>query len=187
MATGVSWKTANADYVQIRYPCTKALYASTVQSPGYGLGKCGENTDTNLPPNGSMGLLVNNFNPTPVELVLTLEPFRDGVGYPKESKTISILAAPRPLQHDNQKPYQPPAPQPQERTFTGCLKAIAGTKAYWLLPSGVSWQVTVKSDTVDLSAYANKTVKVTAVRKGMQPYWVATSATTVSDNCEADK
>jgi hypothetical protein len=188
MATGVSWKTANADYVQIRYPCIKSLFASTVQpSSGYGLGQCGDQTDTNLPPNGSMGLLVNNFNPTPVELVLTLEPFRDGVGYPRGSKSISISALPHAPLHQNEKPYQPPAPQPQERTFSGCLQKVAGTNAYWLLPSGVSWQVALKSDTVDLSAYANQTVKVTAVRKDMQPYWIATSVTKLSDSCETDK
>jgi len=188
MATGVSWKTMNADYVQIRYPCTKSLYASTVQSQGYSLGKCGENADTNLPPNGSMGLLVDNFNPTPVELVLTLEPFRDGVGYPKESKSISILApvAPGALLHENEKPSPPPAPHAQERTFTGCLKKIAGASEYWVLPQG-SWQVAVRSDTVNLSAYANETVKVTAVRKDLQPYWIVTSLTTLSDSCEADK
>lgn len=89
---GVSWKTTHADYVQIRYPCSKSLFASTVQSKGYGLGTCGEQTDTNLPPNGSMALLLDNFNTEPVILVLTIEPFADGVGYPKESKKISISA-----------------------------------------------------------------------------------------------
>ena len=93
---GISWKTTNADYVQIRYPCIESVFASTVQSPGYGLGKCGESTDTNLPPSGSMSLMLNNFTPNPIDLVFTLEPFRDGVGYPKESKTISIPASPHP-------------------------------------------------------------------------------------------
>ena len=185
---GISWKTANADYVQIRYPCTKSLFASTVQSPGYGLGKCGGNTDTNLPPNGSMSLLVDNFNPAPVDVVFTLEPFRDGVEYPKESKSISILApvAPGALSHENEKPYQPPAPHAQERTFTGCLKKIAGTSEYWVLPQG-SWQVAVRSDTVDLSAYANEMVKVNAVRKDQRPYWIVTSVTTLTDSCEGDR
>ena len=172
MATGISWKTANADYVQIRYPCTKGLYASTVQpSSGYGLGSCGGKTDTNLPPNGSMALLVNNFNPTPVELVFTLEPFRDGVGYPKETRTISILAASR---------------APQESTLSGCLKGITGTSGYSLLLDR-GWQVTLRSDTINLSAYLSKKVKVTAVRKDLQPYWIVTSLTTLSDSCAAER
>jgi hypothetical protein len=41
-----------------------------------------------------MSLLLSNFNPAPVELVLTLVPFRDGIEYQKESKTISITAPP---------------------------------------------------------------------------------------------
>ncbi len=187
MATGVSWKTTNADYVQIRYPCMESVFASTVQSSGYGLGQCGDSTDTNLPPNGSMGLMLNNFTANPVDLVFTLEPFQDGIGYPKEAKTISIPVNPHPPIQETEKALPLPTPQPEERTFTGCLKAIAGTNAYWLLPAGVIWQMTVKSDTVDLSPYANQTVKVTAVRKDMQPYWIATSVTTVSDSCAPDQ
>lgn len=104
---GISWKTANADYVQIRYPCTKYLYASTVEQKDYRLGKCGENTDTNLPANGSMSLLLSNFNPTPVALVLTIVPFLQGAAYLKQSKTISITApvSPHaPLLPDKEKP-----------------------------------------------------------------------------------
>ncbi len=187
MGINVSWKTTNADYVQIRYPCMESVLASTVQSSGYGLGQCGESTDTNLPANGSMGLMVDNFTPNPVDLVFTLEPFRDGLGYPKEEKTISIPVSPRPPVQESQQPFKPATPQPQERTFTGCLKAVAGTNAYWLLPAGVIWQLTVKSDTVDLSPYANHTVKVTAVRKDMQPYWIATSVTTLSDSCPPEQ
>jgi hypothetical protein len=36
---GISWKTTNADYVQIRYPCTKFLYASTVTAGRLRLGQ----------------------------------------------------------------------------------------------------------------------------------------------------
>ena len=103
---GISWKTTNADYVQIRYPCTEGLYASTIQRSDYGLGTCGENTDINLPANGSMSLLLNNFNPIPAELVLTIEPFLDGAAHPKESKTISITV---PVSH------HPPLSQEKEK------------------------------------------------------------------------
>jgi hypothetical protein len=92
---GISWKTENADYVQIRYPCADAVFASTAASNShdrYGLGICGENTDTNLPPNGSMSLILGNYNANPVNLVLTIEPFRDGIAHPEKAKTISISA-----------------------------------------------------------------------------------------------
>lgn len=87
----ISWK-ANADYVQIRYPCTRFLFASTIRRTDYVLGICGEKTDRTLPANGSMSLLLSNFNSAPVDLVLTIVPFRGGMGNPKESKTISVLA-----------------------------------------------------------------------------------------------
>jgi hypothetical protein len=102
----ISWKV-NADYVQIRYPCTKFLYASTIQRSDYGLGTCGENTDTNLPANGSMSLLLSNYNSEPVDLVLTIMPFLEGEANPKQSKTISITApvSPHaPLLPDKEKP-----------------------------------------------------------------------------------
>lgn len=100
----ISWKT-NADYVQIRYPCAKFLSASTEGQAEYGrLGTCGENTDTNLPANGSMSLLLLNYNPAPVDFVLTIVPFTDGVGHPKDSKTASISA-----------PVSPHAPLPQDK------------------------------------------------------------------------
>jgi hypothetical protein len=104
----LSWRTAGTDYVQIHYPCTKLLYASTTSPNTFGLGKCGEQTDVNLPPNGSMTLLLSNFDPRPIELVLTLEPFRQGAGYRKESKTISITAPP----HDPVPKQQDAPPSP---------------------------------------------------------------------------
>ena len=181
---GISWKTTHADYVQIRYPCTKSLYASTIQRSDYGLGKCGENTDTNLPPDGSMSLLLSNYNSEPVDLLLTIDPFLDGVEYPKESKTISIAApvSPHAVQ-DNAKPYTPPAPAPTAQTLTGCLKQIGSTNKYWLA-SYNGWQRVVKSDSIDLSVYVNHLVKVSAVREDQAPDWIVTSLTTVSDSCE---
>ncbi len=183
---GVSWKTTHADYVQIRYPCSKSLYASTVQSQGYGLGKCGEKTDTNLPPNGSMALLLSNYNAEPADLVLTIEPFLDGVEYPKESKTISILApiSPHgPLLQDNAKAFKPPVPATKADTLTGCLKQIGSTNKYWLA-SYNGWQRVVRSDSIDLSVHVNHLVKISAVRGDQAPDWIVTSLTTVSDSCE---
>jgi hypothetical protein len=181
---GISWKTTNADYVQIRYPCSKFLYASTVQSRGYGLGKCGAETDTNLPPNGSMSLLLSNFNSKPTDLVLTIEPFLDGVGHPKESKTISISAPVHaPLLQDNAKVFKPPVPATKADTLTGCLKQIGSTNKYWLA-SYSGWQRVVRSDSIDLSVYVNHLVKISAVREDQAPDWIVTSLTTVSDSCE---
>jgi hypothetical protein len=192
---GISWRTTNADYVQIRYPCSKFLYASTVQSHGYGLGKCGEKTDTNLPPNGSMSLLLSNFNSKPTDLILTIEPFLDGVEYPKESKTISILGPTSPYGpplQDDAKAFKPPVPAGTAQTLTGCLKNIGGrniagknigTNKYWLA-SYNGWQRVVRSDSIDLSVYVNHLVKISAVREDQAPDWIVTSLTTVSDSCE---
>jgi hypothetical protein len=187
-AVGISWKTTHADYVQIRYPCSKDLF---VHSQGYGLGKCGDQTDTNLPPNGSMSLLLDNFNAAPVDLVLTIEPFLDGVEYPKESKTISISApvGPHaPFSQEKSEPFKPPVPATKAEMLTGCLKNIEGkniegTKKYWLA-SYNGWQRVVRSDSIDLSVYVNHLVKVSAVREDQAPDWIVTSLTTVSDSCE---
>jgi hypothetical protein len=192
---GISWKTTHADYVQIRYPCSKDLFASTMQSQGYGLGKCGEETDTNLPPNGSISLLLDNFNPDPVDLELTIEPFLDGVGYPKQSKTIFISApvSPHaPFSQEKSKPFKPPVRARTAQTVTGCLKNIEGKNIagknigmnkYWLA-SYNGWQRVVRSDSIDLSVYVNHLVKVSAVREDQAPDWIVTSLTTVSDTCE---
>lgn len=183
---GISWKTAHADYVQIRYPCSKDLYASTVQSKGYGLGKCGEQTDTNLPPNGSMSLLLDNFAAAPIDLVLTIEPFLDGVEYAKEAKTIAVSAPVTPhapLPQEKSETFQPPAPARTPQMSTGCLKPIAGTNKYWLA-SYNGWQRVVRSDSIDLSLHVNHLVKVSAVREDNAPDWIVTSLTTVSDSCQ---
>ena len=186
---GISWKTEHADYVQIRYPCSKNVYASTVQSKGYGLGKCGEQTDTNLPPNGSMALLLGNFNSEPVDLVLTIEPFLEGVGYPKESKTISIAAnVHASIPHAKSEAFKPPAPASTAQTIFGCLKDIAGKnpsdRNKYLLASYNGWQRVVRSDKIDLSVYVNHLVKVFAVRERQAPDWLVTSLTNRSDSCQ---
>jgi len=56
--------------------------------------KCGGPTDRNFPPKGSETLSLANFDHHSVRLVLTVEPFFDGVEYPKGSKTITIEIAP---------------------------------------------------------------------------------------------
>jgi hypothetical protein len=89
----VSWSTEGADYVQLQFPCIEQLFVS---GAGGSEMKCGVPTDRNFPPNGSETLLLNNLNPRSVRLVLTVEPFSDGVGYTRGSKTITIELAPTP-------------------------------------------------------------------------------------------
>ena len=40
--------------------------------------------------------MLSNFNPSSVNFVLSIEPFSDGVGYPEQSKTITISVGPHP-------------------------------------------------------------------------------------------
>ena len=58
--------------------------------------KCGAVVDQNFPPNGSAKLMLSNFNPSSANFVLSIEPFSDGVGYPKQSKTITVSVGPHP-------------------------------------------------------------------------------------------
>lgn len=85
----VSWSTRGADYVQLHFPCVNLVFLGELQ--------CGPVADRNYPPNGSEELISDNFTSSPVEIVLTLEPFYAGVGYPQESKTVSIPIAATPL------------------------------------------------------------------------------------------
>lgn len=89
----VSWKTRDADYVQLRYHCVKNLLAGPFNT-NFGTPDCGKNW-TNFPPDGSIPIMIDNFNSEPLPLVLTIEPFLNGIGYPKQAKTISIPAAPQ--------------------------------------------------------------------------------------------
>lgn len=89
----VSWSTRGADFVQLHYPCTNKLYVSALEYPSM---RCGTVVDRNLPANGSAELLLGNYNPSPVPLALSVEPFSDGVGYPEQSKTITIPVSPHP-------------------------------------------------------------------------------------------
>lgn len=95
---GVSWNTQNVDYVRLRYDCVSNLYVSILRPPttrGYFI-DCGEKAHDNSLPNGSVELMLDNFNGQPVNFVLTIEPFLAGVGYPKESKRISVPVKPQP-------------------------------------------------------------------------------------------
>jgi hypothetical protein len=90
--TVVSWSTEGADYVEMQFPCLdQQVVVSDSTSASM---KCGGPTDRNFPPNGSEKLFLTNLNSHSVRLVLTVEPFSDGVEYHGGSKTITIEIAP---------------------------------------------------------------------------------------------
>ena len=89
----VSWSTEGADYVQLQYPCNEQFFVSGEAGSEM---KRGVSTDRNFPPNGSATLMISNLNSRNVRLVLTLEPFSDGVEYHSGSKAITIEIAPTP-------------------------------------------------------------------------------------------
>ena len=97
----VSWSTRGTDYVQLQYPCVEKLSVSELGGadspwpPGVDM-KCGAVVGQNFPPNGSAKLMLSNFNPSSVNFVLSIEPFSDGVGCPKQSKTITVSVGPHP-------------------------------------------------------------------------------------------
>jgi hypothetical protein len=75
--TAVSWSTEGADYVQLQFPCIDEQVV--VSDSASGSMKCDGPTDRNFPPNGSETLFLINLNLRSVRLVLTVEPFSDGV------------------------------------------------------------------------------------------------------------
>jgi len=98
----ISWKTQNADYVRLSYECIDKVYVTIIRptTPGYSI-DCGEKAHDNSMPNGSVELMLDNFAPAPVNVVISVEPFRAGVGYPKESRSVSVEVEPRPQMNSN--------------------------------------------------------------------------------------
>jgi hypothetical protein len=98
----ISWKTQNADYVRLSYKCVDNVYVTIIQptTPGYSI-DCGEKAQDNSMPNGSVELMLGNFNHASVNVVISVEPFRAGVGYPKESRSVSVEVPPRPQVNSN--------------------------------------------------------------------------------------
>jgi hypothetical protein len=98
----ISWKTQNADYVRLSYECVDNVYVTIIQptTPGYSI-DCGEKARDNSMPNGSVELMLGNFNHESVNVVISVEPFRAGVGYPKESRSVSVEVPPRPQVNSN--------------------------------------------------------------------------------------
>ena len=90
----VSWTTTHADYVQLHYECVTNLFVSAVNRGGNMA--CGRSVDLNFPPNGTASLGLQNLNPTPVQLVITVVPFSTGRRYEEESKVITIPVSPLP-------------------------------------------------------------------------------------------
>jgi hypothetical protein len=92
LPTLVSWSTEGADYVQLQFPCiNEQMSVGNLRGADM---KCGGQPDRNFPPNGSETLIFTNLNRDSVRLVLTVEPFSDGVEYHGGSKTITLEIAP---------------------------------------------------------------------------------------------
>jgi hypothetical protein len=70
--------------VQLHWPWSKQAYVS-----GAGW-RCGPQPDRNFPVNGHVTLLLINHAKSPVSLDFSIEPFRAGIGYPKQSKTLTL-------------------------------------------------------------------------------------------------
>lgn len=90
----VSWSTEGADYVQLRYPCTRRLDVSGMGGILNPEIKCGPVTEANYPANGSGKILLLNGNAGTVPFVLTVVPFQDGVAYDKGAKTVTVDVPP---------------------------------------------------------------------------------------------
>jgi len=101
----LSWDTEGADYVQLHYECVKNLIVSL--SFGRDL-KCGDPTNRNFPAKGSASLMLGNFNLETVNLVVAVEPFFEGVGYPERSKAMTIAISPHPFTREGMQKSQPP-------------------------------------------------------------------------------
>lgn len=89
----VSWSAEGADYVQLQYPCIEQIFVSGESGSEM---KCGLPADRNFPPDGSVNLLITNFNARTVPLVLTAVPFVDGVEHQEGSKNITLDIPPEP-------------------------------------------------------------------------------------------
>jgi hypothetical protein len=90
----ISWSTEGADYVQLRYPCTRGLDVSGMGGILNPEMKCGTATNANYPADGSGMILLFNRNTGTVPFVLTVVPFQNGKAYGKGAKTVTLDISP---------------------------------------------------------------------------------------------
>jgi hypothetical protein len=83
-----TWSTEGADYVRIRFPLIRNL---TVLGDGFYF--YNQNTH-NFPPSGHADFLPGNNSKAPVTVQFSVEPFRAGVAFPKQSKTLTLTLEP---------------------------------------------------------------------------------------------
>jgi hypothetical protein len=83
-----TWSTEGADYVQIHFPHSRSISVG-----GDGFYFYNQN-DHNFPPSGHADFLLGNRSKAPVTFQFTIEPFRAGVAYPKQSKTLTLTLMP---------------------------------------------------------------------------------------------
>ena len=87
----ITWAIKSADYVQLHWPCIRHVSVYGAER------RCWPNGPRrNLPPEGHVTLELRNFDKAPVNLKIMVEPFRAGVGYPKQSKTLTFGLPPEP-------------------------------------------------------------------------------------------
>jgi hypothetical protein len=79
-----TWSTEGADYVQIHFPLISNI---VVQGNGFSFY---DQKAHNFPPSGHADLLLGNYSKSPVTLQFSVEPFRAGVAYPKQSDTLTL-------------------------------------------------------------------------------------------------
>jgi hypothetical protein len=84
-----TWSTEGADYVQIHFPLVRNI---TVLGDGFYFY---DQNNHNFPPSGHADVLLGNHSKAPFPLQFSVEPFRAGVAYSKQSTTITVTLNPR--------------------------------------------------------------------------------------------
>jgi hypothetical protein len=92
----LSWSATEADYVQINLDCPQGVYVNPqALTPGQPIDCSYDNRGYNLTAEGFAAVNIDNLSKIPVSLVLTLQPFSDGIGDPKWSSTITLIVNPQ--------------------------------------------------------------------------------------------
>ena len=84
-----AWSTEGADFVRIHLP-----HIRNIAVLGHGFYFYNQNTH-NFPPTGHAEFIVGNSTEAPVKVPFSIEPFHEGVAYPKQSKTLTLTLNPR--------------------------------------------------------------------------------------------
>jgi len=83
-----TWSTEGTDYVQIHFPLVKNIVVLGDAFYFY------DQSNHNFPPSGHANLLLGNYTKASVAIQFSIEPFRAGVAYPKQSRTLTLTLKP---------------------------------------------------------------------------------------------